>query len=392
MRDATQSRIGARAVAALVATSLLASCGGGGGGGGGSGAAGGTTTAGDTSSAVGVALDSPLAIRGEYVQSAQLAGVPVLLHATGDLSQLTGKALYFKVDAPIELFESGGVSTLDPPVAAAVNLRGRRLDMPGRYQGEIRVHACLEPSCATELAGSPLRVPYDVTVLSGIELDRQAFAVSLPFGQAPSPVSVTAELPKYLTTWGAARSTPYDPFGQSMLLVSNSSTSPSTGVVGLQLAPAPPGTYTETATVFTNIQGPDGVDRHYEKSITVTYTVNAEPAVSHVFWPSAGSFVRTQGDQLFQGSSRTLVTNTGVTAVWRGVEYLSHPLAADGHPQVNQWWIEFPTIGTSVCYNTVSTSDCLPPGTYEARVRYTLTKDGIDSDVHWPVTLQIVPR
>jgi hypothetical protein len=243
-------------------------------------------------------------------------------------------------------------------------------------------------------AWTPAVLPYDVTVLSGLILDRQVVDVVVPFGQVPATQTIAATLPAPLVSWGARDTSDYLRLEQEpvMLVSSIPSGGSATGVVSLALDAAPPGTYTRSAKVFTNVTDTDGMSLHFERTVTVTNTVTPDASVDAVFTPAAGNFTRVQGDTLAHYANRTLATNTGVTATWRGVEYLSHPPAAEGHPQVNSWWFEHPFLLPSPCYVTLDSSNCLPPGTYTARVRYSLVKEGVESDIYWPITLEVVPR
>ncbi|MDB5860644.1 MAG: hypothetical protein JWQ76_4333 [Ramlibacter sp.] len=163
-----------------------------------------------------------------------------------------------------------------------------------------------------------------------------------------------------------------------------------TGRVTIGLAPAAPGTYTELVNVFTNAATPDRLTYNYRKTVTVTYTVTPYPALDAFFWPATGNFVRAQADTRNLGESDPMVvTNTGVSYQWRPVEYLSHPSAANGHPLADAWWINSGGITTCTVFNDPRT--CLPPGTYTARHRYSITKDGNTYDVYWPMSLQINP-
>jgi hypothetical protein len=362
---------------------LVASCGGGGGG----GDAGGASSA--PTSSVSVALASVPTIQSTLFEGRQGSSVSLQIEVSGDIDSLDGKTVYVIVEDPSSLFENPPrVFLNDTPPGAYVTLVGRKLDVAGHYKGNLKIHACLDNACSVELGNSPLAVPYDVTVLPGMTLDQQVFNVTVPFGQIPPVQTVAVTLPPSVTSWGVNNSMPYirDP---SMAASSTTDSSSATGVVSLRLEPALPGTYTRTAVVYTNVINAV-MALHFEKTVTVTYTVTPDASVDWVFAPAAGNFTRIQGDPLFAAIYRKLVTNTGVTATWRGVEYLSNPPAADGHPQVNHWWSEYPSLGTSTCYNTGSSSNCLPVGTYTARVRYTLTKGGVDQDIYWPITLQIV--
>ena len=162
------------------------------------------------------------------------------------------------------------------------------------------------------------------------------------------------------------------------------------GTVSITLAPQPRGTYSQTVRIQALVSY-QGTTYAFGQKIAISYTVAANDNVEAVFYPPTMDVTRKAGDSLFEQDNYLLVTNTGVTSTWHPVEYLTNPLAANGHPDVNAWWIESPYKGTSTCYNTISSSNCLPPGTYTAQMRYTLTKNAGSTDILYPVTLTIVP-
>jgi hypothetical protein len=374
---------------------LVVSCGGGGGG-----------ESPAPSPSVSIAFESQPTIKETIFEGSALSSLTMQIVASGDIGSLNGKTIYAIVEDPSSLFQNPpGVTLTNTPVGASVRLDGRPQDVSGHFQGNLKVHACLDAGCSVELGNSPLIVPYDVMVQPALTLDRQSINISLPFGQIP-PVQTIAvtNLPLPLTSWGVnITSAPYLYIYEPSMTVSSSPDSgASSGVVSLALTPAVPGTYTFTAVVYANASGLNQyglpASLHFEKTVTITYTVTPDPSVDWVFAPTAGNFTRVQGDSIFVHADRKLLTNTGVIATWQGVEYLSNPPTANGNPLVNQWWYEYSgDQGTETCSATMISGQmvidaCLPVGTYTARVRYTLTKNGVDQDIYWPITLQIVPQ
>jgi hypothetical protein len=383
-----------RAAALLLCWALLASCGGGGGGGS-QGA--GNTPAGSTAptntvfDAVGISLVSPSKVEADYPESAYTSGVAIYIRADGDYLQLAGRTIYAIVEDPDSLLGEPYVSvdqhpSPDAQAHAIISTGSRQVNTPGHFQGEFKVHACLDKECRGEIAGSPLRIPYDVTVRAGMELDRQALSVTLPFGQVPPEELVTVRLPQHLASWIALTSTPNTGDDRSSLATTALDTGPGTGSVRLALGVAKVGTHVETALVHTNVAEANDMTYRYEKTITVTYTVTPDPSVDYVFQPAAANFTRRQGDQLSEGQAgRRVVANDGVTLTWAGVEYLSHPPAANGHIRVEGWWSEL-TSSSASCISGA----CLPIGTYTARVKYTVRKGATSYDAYWPITMQVV--
>lgn len=380
-----------RAFLAVALATLMAACGGGGGDG--DGGAGPSVQGPTTFGGVSVSLSSAPPVQATLFEGTSMQSVSLEVGASGDIDSLNGKTIFVIVEDPASLFEGlPFVSLREAPPGAFLRLGGRKLDVPGHFQGDLKIHACLDAGCSSELAGSPMAVPFDVTVLPGLTLDRQAISVTVPFGQIPPVQTVSAGLPSSLISWGARDTSPFEPRlpGASMR-VSNGDDGGSVGTVSLELGLARPGTYALSALVFTNATAANGIPLHFEKTVTVTYTVTPDPTLDFAFAPVAGNITRVQGDRLAGFSFRQMVTNEGVTDTGLPeVEYLSHPPAADGHPQVERWWSEL-GLATFTCFNTINSSNCLPAGTYTARVRFTLRKNGIEQDVFWPITLQIVP-
>jgi hypothetical protein len=381
----------AKVHALLLAGLVLSACGGGGGGGTDGGTAGPPPA--NVFNQVSVSLDRTEPIKQDLIEGADMKTVAFSILASGDVGSLNGKTVYVVVEDPNALFSSSpGVDLLSNPYRAYVNLfPSAKKKAPGTFKGNLKIHACLDQNCSTEMAGSPLTLPYDVTIIAGLGLDRDSIAVSVPFGEVPAEQRVKVTLPKYLEYWTAKDSSFYAGSEYPMTVTSTTDPFTATGVVSLALSPEPPGTYSRTVKVETFTAQAGDMFRSFEKTVTVTYTVTPNPSIDYVLMPAA-NVVRTQGDPTMSPAmGRRVLANTGVTVNERELQYLSHPAAADNHPQVEEWWFRLDN-SASPCYNTLTTSNCLPVGTYTARVRYTITKDGVDRDVYWPITMRIVSR
>jgi hypothetical protein len=270
-----------------------------------------------------------------------------------------------------------------PPFGAGIALHGRVLPNAGSFRGSLRIHACLDTACQTELAGSPITVPYDLNVKRGLVTDKDSLAFTVPFGTLPEAQTVNVTLPEGAIDWGGSVSQA----GAVEMTVTPSATSAGSAtavvVVGLDLAS--PGTYTQVANVRATVSD-NFVPRTFRKAITVTYVVTANAPLDYAFNPAAGDHVVAQGDRQGVTVRRTLALNTGIDSAWNAVEYLTSPPAANGHPLVNSWWND------ALLYaQTCSGSDCLPAGTYTARSRFSIRKNGVWTTIYWPVTLRIAP-
>jgi hypothetical protein len=268
------------------------------------------------------------------------------------------------------------------------------MDKPGHLQGELKVHACLDPGCATELAGSPLRIPYDITVRPGLALSRQEIAVTVPFGELPPVQSVEADLPVGLSDWHADPSFPHFGVPPNRTQASTMQTGQGKGRVDLQLLPAPPGSYRDFVNISAIVTTTAGTALTQRRSITVTYTVTPNPTIDYMFFPAEARFTVPAGSGGFR-QARVEVYNEGIgfSGMAPEVEYLSSPPEAAGNPLVNNWWNDTGQYAypCSAPPGLSTSRTCLPPGTYTARVRVRHLKGSSIVTAYWPVTLNIVP-
>ena len=371
---------------------LLAACGGGGGSGGGSGSGGGTGVPGASSgpaSGVTVGAPTPTSIAYVTVPNQQMANITLSGTVSGDLKSLDGKPLYVVVEDPDQLFRPDGASVgLDASATSGtyrLQLTGAIMTRSGQLKGNLRIFACLDARCAQPLGGTPLIVPYDVSVEGGIKLSRTEVNVKVPFGTVPATESVEITLPGHSTGWSAVTgqrgfgSPFYLPQGDGVLVPGN--------ILQIAFRPDKPGSYSLSIPVMTTIKGEGTKTFPVQNSITVNYTVEPNPALDYVFYPSPHdiSVKRQAGDA---ERPYRLITNTGVTAYYAGVEYLS----AAGSTGPAQWWTERGMPSVSTCWgNDVVAGECLTPGLYTARVRHVLTTPSGQRDVYLPINLTVTP-
>lgn len=362
----------------VLLAAVAAGCGGGGGGSGGTGS-------------VSVRLDSPASITAEVRQDGTMSNVSLVGSIVGDVAALSGKTLYIVVEDPAQLFEADPFVTYRSSTSLAVNLIGRVLDVAGLRQGQMRIFACLDPACATQLQGSPMAVPYRVDVLPGLTLAPGPLSVATTFGDAEVQRTVTLGLPRDLASFAAFAVSPNGAGASSRVAVGSTQVNGAGGDVVIRFPPAPPGRYAETVRVVATTADLAGLPgRTYQKDITIDYVVADNAAVNLVFSPAETVSNRVQGDNLTKEEPYMTVLRDGATLEWLGLDYLAAPAAAATHPQVNAWWLVGQQ-GTSTCFNTVSGSDCLPSGTYTARERFRLTVNGVASAVERSITLNITP-
>jgi hypothetical protein len=80
-----------------------------------------------------------------------------------------------------------------------------------------------------------------------------------------------------------------------------------------------------------------------------------------------------------------LIMNTGASATYLGVDYLS---GAGTTGPATDWWREFPYHAS---YLTCSGNDCLTPGVYTAQIRYRITAPAGTHDIAIPVRMTVTP-
>ena len=139
---------------ALLLAAVLGGCGGGGGGG--SSGGGGN---------ISPALTFAPGTLSTNVESGTSATVTLRATAS-DPSQFTGSLFVFVVDSQQVLTPS---ITLAPvsDTAQSVTVHTSPALAAGRYQGTLQVQLCKDSACASQIAGSPVALPYDFTVAAG---------------------------------------------------------------------------------------------------------------------------------------------------------------------------------------------------------------------------------
>lgn len=330
-------------------------------------------------------LTAPSIVRAEIVQGQKMNNVSMSGTALGNVTALAGRTLYIIIEDPHSLFEVRP-SVSQSSTHVTIFATGKTLPTAGLLAGNLKIYACLDPQCSTALAGSPLLLPYSVTVTPGVSADTESVSVFPGFGEVPAARSIRVNLPPGTTFWSASLLGG----GGSPRVISVRSNSQRSNIVGnvsvsFNLAAA--GTYRDTVRIAGSQVSASGSSVSFSKDIPVTYTVNPHDAVDAAISPVETVVPMKFGDaQASPSQTRTVVANTGVTLRQLGVEYLSAPAAAAGHARVNSWWSD-----ASATASTCAGTSCLPAGTYQARVRYAKTKAGVSSDVFHAVTLQIYP-
>ena len=109
----------------------------------------------------------------------------------GDASALNNSTIHLVIDDPLGLFTTNGSTRpirffrRDAGWGYVFPLRTNTLERIGRFVDKLTVYACLDAQCARRLAGTPVTIPYDVTVTPGVTLSRTKLEVTVPFGTVP---------------------------------------------------------------------------------------------------------------------------------------------------------------------------------------------------------------
>jgi len=152
---------------------MLAACGGGSGGGGG----------GSTPPPVNppppppppvVVTPPPYTFLPAAVEASYVAGYPVDVSLTARQTVPFVGVVYLKVVADGDVIDPNVALTQQGDGSVNVKIRTSLTAKPGSYTGNFTVNVCLDPNCATQLAGAPFKLPYAIEVI-GAEGSLQSF-------------------------------------------------------------------------------------------------------------------------------------------------------------------------------------------------------------------------
>lgn len=366
--------------AALVVVLALAACGGGGGEGGGGSAA-------DPATAVRVALTSPTQPYNATVPSESRAPDLTLVgRATGDLATLNGRTLLLVVEDPSGLFETGPFASVNNTTGeATVALRGKVLTAAGHHAGNLRVLVCLDAACQSQLQGSPLILPYDVTVLPGLTVAADTVELTSRYGDGPTQRTLAVTLPPQVDQAQVVSSAFVGGPVSYFFSATAATTAPGSAVVTLDFPMMVPGSYTGFLFVSAG---------NYTRTVTVRHTVADNAAVAAAVWPRSFAFTQRAGDRTQRPVRFDILARPGDSLQYLGVTYLEAPPAAAGHAQHNAWWYVSVVLNepTMIPCDTAGGTDCLPAGTYRAAARWLVIRaDGSQATAEFPIAMTLTP-
>ncbi|OYT87746.1 MAG: hypothetical protein CFE46_11465 [Burkholderiales bacterium PBB6] len=251
---------------------LLAGCGGGG-------------SSGDQASNVTLANVSLPAITDETYENGSptrttLPSFLVSADVQGNLASLNGKTIYVIVEDRDGFVQRASVVAPLRQVGTTIYVETKTFGPPpGRYTSGFVIKVCLDSNCTTQLGGSPIVVPYDITVLPGLVLNSNA-AVSLTSRvntrtERTVPLTLPTGLLYYpddfLPYAGKPRLDKQDiPFQPALDWRVDSSSSPTATVIGNAAAA---GSYSDNLVLYAEVQTPKGKRFRLEAQVPVLYTV-----------------------------------------------------------------------------------------------------------------------
>lgn len=392
-RPDAAARSSACSLALVLATASLTACGGSG--------SGGSDSPGTGTTGVTIALVSPTIIQAQLVETLPMYNSTITCRVSGSLQSLDGKTIYVRVEDPAGLYQPDASIVAFSADTYGLRLQGRPVSPAGHLTGVLKIDVSLDAAGAQPLGGSPLEIPYDITVVAGIVPESDAITVEAAFGTAPVIRDIQ------VTTLDGA------PLGAQLAQGGTASWAPKVSVpdgstIRVAFPAAPPGTYTYTVDALSTYRVASGFDYKLTKPITVTYVVTPGSAPDYLFSPAEVTVTMSQYSGSVLVMYPVLLLNEGVTqtSAHPVVEYLTHPPEADGNPAAQDWLIswrqalypsgtyswwsieqEFSTVSVDWYGNFYR----LPPGTYTARVGFTLSKAGVEQPVYLPVTLVVTP-
>lgn len=396
-------------VSACIALALLSACGGGGGGGSPAAAGSGAAAAPEISYYdADLKLLEPSFLSADKAQGEALAAVisaNLTFPSKEAAREFASQTVYVVVEDPASLFAAPTSPRVEQytetTFRAGLEMALRPKTALGNYQGNLRVFACLDPSCTRQFRGSPLTVPYAVNIY-GITASAESIAVTTPFATTATR-TITAELPNSLVEFRVHMETLLrDPFPVNATTTAAFSRSAplagtSTATVTVDFPVRGVRSYSNTLVLRAVHRKPDGTEVAVTKNIALSQTVAKADTPDHVFTPPELNLTRSRSAA--GGPSNTdplysMFGNEGISPFSRPPEYLSSPAAAAGHPRFNDW-LYVPNSASgyhpSFCYDSVASS-CLPVGRYTARIPVDLIRNTVVTrTVYLPVTLDIVP-
>jgi hypothetical protein len=238
----------------------------------------------------------------------------------------------------------GAVNAIDPVIPMTIDATRATAQLRpaaglpiGSYTGRVLFLACSDPPCTNRIGGTPLTLPFTITVQAPVQATPSSIAASAVSGSAFS--QLVAVQPGVGESTFAAETT------SSFMQIE----SPTATGFTLKLPSLPVGTYTGTI----NLTG----DLGSRSSMAVTYTVTAPAGGQHALSvaPASLTFSTTEGDV----SAAQLVVVTEPS--W--LPGLKSPVASYAAGQADSWLLVAPAPNG---YSVTADAGALSAGTYSA--------------------------
>lgn len=397
-------------VAAPLLAMLVVLCAGCGGGGGGASAApsrpGGGGGPVEVFTPISISLGAPGAIRDVTYEGAAPHMETIRINYAGDPNALSGRTVYVVVEMPDERL----YLPPEPPFpvygqrAVEIWLRGREdHGLPeGVHAGSMKIFACLDASCQTQLANSPLTLPYEIDVRPGLRVTPESLEMTTPYGVDLPVRTVSVTAPPGTDGWYVVpHDVPTDASPSSELLMRQWFVRPGPGNTMQFRAPSDvqAGRYAMDFmfdTVVPDLRYPDQPVR-LVKIMRVSYTVTETGA--YAITPASAEVTHSLGSMHGPSAAWPELASqrAGGTFSRRGIRTDAFPAAAAGHPLLASWLSYSATPFSSAAGFGLSACDlasriCLPPGTYRGALllRHTAAS-GEHTDFEFPVQLTLTP-
>jgi hypothetical protein len=118
----------------------------------------------------------------------------ISVSASGNLNSLAGQTIYAKVVDPDSLFIPGTLTVSEINSGTyATTLSGQALEVAGPLTGNLQILVSTDPTFATQLDGSPLIVPFNVTVTPAVT--GTSLVTHLPFNASTGGITPATPVP-----------------------------------------------------------------------------------------------------------------------------------------------------------------------------------------------------
>ena len=352
---------------------------------------------------------SPSVIAHTMFQGGKLPATRVRLPLDGDPQALWNEALYVAIEDPAGLLSpSSAAVVFDDEETLRVEFSGQAVQTAGVHTGEFRIHLCLDGACTRRLGNSPVVVPYNITVMKGVDISRRSIQLTATDGTPGLPVvlPITA-VPgstlngqvSFLKCYGPSHM-PGDPcdgltdglhYGDWLhLSIGNVSADGTQGLLTLNAGLVPPGSY--AARVIVTNSSPAGTST---AALDVRYDMGEDPGATYSFFPAQITASATRNTRTTVTATFSKMSRASATMALKDVRYTDAAgrQLYDGGPRWVQSVYEQPDKSFKVVMLACDAhyQPCLPVGTHHARVVFSYRDDDVIQEVMYPISITVTP-